>query len=114
MPIYLHYCGGELEKINYLVKSKSCCDGEDDEQEEASNGCCKNEQIFLKNGSDFTFDSSYNYKFAQTYTQAFYAIIPAYLPIASNNFHLLSNYSQTFRPPKLQQSLLVSTSILLI
>lgn len=114
IPIYLHYCGGELEKINYLVNTRACCDGEDEEQAEATNGCCKNEQIVLINGSDFTFDSSYNYKFSQTYTQSFCAILPIYLQTKRDNFHEQSNYSQNFLPQKLLQSLLVFSSVLLI
>ncbi len=114
IPIFLHYCGGELEKINYLVNTRACCDGEDEEQAEATNGCCKNEQIVLINGSDFTFDSSYNYKFSQTYTQSFCATLPIYLQITWDNFHEKSNYPPKFLPKKLQQSRLVSTSVLLI
>jgi hypothetical protein len=114
VPIYLHYCGGELEKINYLVNTRACCDGEDEEQAEATNGCCKNEQIVLINGSDFTFDSSYNYKFSQKYTQCFCAALPVYSQTKWDNFHEQSNYSLNFLPQKLVQSLLVCSSVLLI
>ena len=39
IPVYYHYCGGELESVSALFKSEGCCGEEDDEE----NGCCANE-----------------------------------------------------------------------
>lgn len=50
MPVYLHYCGGEVEEISYLVKAGSCCDGEDTEE----NDCCHDEGVVLQYQEDFT------------------------------------------------------------
>jgi hypothetical protein len=52
IPVYLHYCGGELAHISYLVKGSNCC-GDDDEAEK--DGCCHNEHLVLQSLTDFTF-----------------------------------------------------------
>lgn len=48
-PIYLHYCGGELEKVSTFVKEKNCCGIEEDEDD----GCCKNEKSHVSFKSEF-------------------------------------------------------------
>lgn len=50
IPIYLHYCGGDLEAISYFTKTNSCCGEEEAEDEESD--CCKNEQHILKTNLD--------------------------------------------------------------
>jgi hypothetical protein len=52
IPVYLHYCGGELEKVNFLVKATSCCGSEEEGEEDS--GCCKDEGRYVQNNSDFT------------------------------------------------------------
>jgi hypothetical protein len=52
VPVYLHYCGGELETINYVMKADSCCGGEESDEED--NGCCKDEGFILKSTADCT------------------------------------------------------------
>jgi hypothetical protein len=53
VPVYLHYCGGQLEKVNYMVKTSGCCeDGDEDSQEDS--GCCENEGSYVQNHTDFT------------------------------------------------------------
>ncbi len=53
VPVYLHYCGGELEEVSYLVKSNGCC-GEEESDE--TSDCCHNEDVYLKNNTDFSLD----------------------------------------------------------
>lgn len=55
IPVYLHYCGGELEEISYLTKANSCCGEEEEETED--NGCCKNESHILLNSADFSLNT---------------------------------------------------------
>ena len=50
LPVYYHYCGGELEEVSYLVKPSGCCEDEGDEPD----GCCSNETMVLVNAADFT------------------------------------------------------------
>lgn len=49
MPVYLHYCGGQVEEVSYLVESNGCCG-----DEEPDNDCCRNEERVLLNNEDFT------------------------------------------------------------
>ncbi len=39
VPVFKHYCGGELESISVFVKHASCCGEEEDEPSD----CCKDE-----------------------------------------------------------------------
>jgi hypothetical protein len=39
VPVFKHYCGGELESISAFVKSDICCG----EEEEESSDCCDDE-----------------------------------------------------------------------
>lgn len=49
MPVYFHYCGGELEKVDLLTKSDSCCGDEEQDPAEGDNGCCKDEEVYVQN-----------------------------------------------------------------
>ena len=53
VSVFSHYCVGELEKVTLFSKTKSCCDGE--EEDEAEDGCCKNELVHVSFQKDFTF-----------------------------------------------------------
>ena len=55
VPVYLHYCGGELEKVSYLVKGKSCCGDDESDAAMQDNGCCKDESYVVSAHQDFTF-----------------------------------------------------------
>lgn len=61
VPVYIHYCGGELEKVSFLVKTNTCC-GE--EEEDMEPGCCANENTVARYSPDFTvkkaIDSNFN------------------------------------------------------
>lgn len=61
IPVYLHYCGGELEKVSYLIKSNGCC-GEDEDAD--MGGCCQDENTVAQFTPDFTVkkvvDSNFN------------------------------------------------------
>lgn len=46
--VSLHYCGGELESINLIKETNSCCCG----LSEMSNTCCKNHQFVLDIDTD--------------------------------------------------------------
>lgn len=61
IPVYMHYCGGELEKISFLVEAPGCCEGEEPGD---SDGCCNNENTVARYSPDFTvkkvMDSNFN------------------------------------------------------
>lgn len=47
----MHYCGGELEKVSFLIEAEGCCDGEEPGE---ADGCCDNENTFARYSPDFT------------------------------------------------------------
>jgi hypothetical protein len=50
IPVYLHYCGGELEEVSYLTKGKSCCS--DESSNDKPMDCCNNEEYILRTQLD--------------------------------------------------------------
>jgi hypothetical protein len=74
VPVYFHYCGGELEKIDYLTKSESCCEGE--EQDTAENDCCEDEGLYLLNTPDLVIKDSEHFQTLKNYTQTAFITLP--------------------------------------
>lgn len=109
VPVYLHYCGGELEKVNFMVKATSCC-GEEDESEDAGD-CCKDEGAYVQNTTDFTL-KQLTYWFAQLpsglFTQLFL------FPETGQAATALAVAPSVHPPPNLLTQQLVSTSVLRI
>ncbi len=113
MPVYLHYCDGELEKITYLKKATNCCSEEDDDSEEADNGCCKNENVIVKNVTDFTFKNETYKKFTISILHLFKrSFLIQLTQLASNENLFLKKH--LFPPPKQLQINIVATSVLII
>ncbi len=52
IPVYFHYCGGELEKVDFVTKGSSCCDDEESDLPEENDGCCKDETLVLQSATD--------------------------------------------------------------
>jgi hypothetical protein len=113
IPVYLHYCGGELEKINYVMKGDSCCSGEEDDSEATDDGCCKDENLVLKSNADFTIKVHGNYDLVKTYCELFYLSLPLTNSVASQISFIVNDHIDGL-PPKLQNDLLISTSVLRI
>lgn len=61
IPVYMHYCGGELEKVSFLIEAPGCCEGEEPGE---ADGCCDNENTVARYSPDFTVkkvvDSNFN------------------------------------------------------
>ncbi|MDO8998983.1 MAG: hypothetical protein Q7W45_04385 [Bacteroidota bacterium] len=112
IPIYLHYCGGELENINYVIKGSTCC-GEEEDSEMMNDDCCKDENLIVKNSPDFTLKQLNNYTLVKSFCQVFYTAAPffEYNFKSNSDFNLQSIEAP---PPKLQASLVISTSVLRI
>jgi hypothetical protein len=110
IPIYLHYCGGELEKINVVMKSESCCGGEEDDTQ-TSGDCCKDENVFIQNTIDFTFKQGFHGSFIKTSSQLFYLPLP-FTAAAQAELGPLAIQHLELPPPRLQNTLLISTSVL--
>lgn len=53
LQLTTHYCHGQLESVNILTESKSCCCGSD----EAMSSCCSNEVISIQADIDYHMSS---------------------------------------------------------
>lgn len=110
IPVYMHYCGGELETVSFVVKSDNCC-GE--EEEEMPEGCCDNENTFARYAPDFT---------AKKINTGADIQLPAIDLFFTSLFNTEFNIAHTsltasqfiFPPPKHVQSDLVKLSVLRI
>ncbi len=110
IPVYFHYCGGELEKISYLIKTKGCCD--DEGSEESSNDCCKDEGFVLKNCTDFSINS-FSYKLSKpAFNLIFHSLPNCYSFLAKTFFH--QTIIEDFPPPKILNNFIVSITVLRI
>lgn len=109
LPVFKHYCGGELESISFLVKENGCCGEEEEESDES--GCCQNElQIAQQNATSILVETctlpllSF---FLQGFTLPSFSV--SVLPLSSLHF-----YSNWLPPPKLLQQQLVQTRVMRI
>ena len=96
-----------------MVKSTSCCDGDEDDSNALADGCCKDENLVLKNNPDFTLKQFNNYDLVKTFCDLFYVSLPFSTTIFETQPSFNLAYTQT-PPPKLQNSLVISTSVLKI
>lgn len=110
VPVYLHYCGGELEKVNFMVKTKSCCDGLEEETEE--NGCCKDEGSYVQNHTSFTFKQA-SYHLTCNFIQLAY-LNPGFLSLDESGGKLLLSATMFHPPHSHYKSTVITTSVLRI
>jgi hypothetical protein len=105
IPVYMHYCGGELEKVSYLIKSDGCCSEDEDGD---MGGCCQNENTFAQCAPDFTvkkvIDSNFNIADFDLFTVA-----PLLFDLKIENISFV--VSKYFIPPpdSLHQDIIQST-----
>jgi hypothetical protein len=59
IPVYFHYCGGELEEISYILKSNTCC-GE--EESSMADDCCENESTVVRSEGIFDLQKNQDIK----------------------------------------------------
>ncbi|MEI6020111.1 MAG: hypothetical protein WCR21_03205 [Bacteroidota bacterium] len=110
MPVYLHYCGGQLEEISYLVKANNCCSGDDDD---ATSDCCHNEHFYLHNGSNFSF-KVIHVDFTKVFSQVLNLVhIEKGIDFLQEQ-NLSSFIKKQFPPPKLCQKALINCAFLRI
>ncbi len=105
LPVYLHYCGGEVEEVSYLVESNGCCG-----EEVPDNDCCRNEGIVLQNTVDFTL-KSFNADLVKTVTDLFF--LPKVFTFVQTSTVLLA-VDQKLSPPPWQHGLLPDITVLRI
>jgi hypothetical protein len=109
LPVYYHYCGGELESVSALFKADGCC-GEEEEEEDSD--CCQNETKIIAQKSETSFHSvHFNFEPASQDLQ-----FPDALPvnaIASIEEPSAAKLSE-FHPPGTGRDILKSKSVLII
>lgn len=111
IPVYLHYCGGELEEISYLTKANNCCGEEEEETED--DGCCKNESHVLLNAADFTFNSLSTELPSKSCTELFYLSLSSIQVQTEQKNNILNPLIES-PPPRLQNDLMLSATFLRI
>jgi hypothetical protein len=90
IPVYFHYCGGELEKISYLVKSGNCCG-----DEEECSDCCSDEGTVLHNeGVTLVKEPGFKLTEVQALELA-YAILPFILKMPQTESSFISDHPPT-------------------
>ncbi len=109
VPVYLHYCGGELEKVSFLIKSNSCCGGE---EEDMDDGCCANENTIARYSPDFTVKKAVDSHFSIADFNLF-TIAPLLFDLKIESSPVfVSKYF--FPPPDIVQSNIIQTTFLRI
>jgi hypothetical protein len=111
VPVYLHYCGGELENINYVVKGTSCC-GED-ESTPVDNDCCQDEETVMQSLTDFTLKDISKTSLVKSAFQLFHTPFQNFSCIL-NSFYATPAFNKADSPPRLLHALVIKTSVLRI
>ncbi len=111
LPVYYHYCGGELESVNTLFKTGGCC-GEMEEDEDSD--CCKNETKIISQKSESDLNT-FQFKVVSPVSNLFY-YNPSCNPSSNHTglLQLFNSFDLTFLPPKNGRSILTSKSVLII
>lgn len=110
IPVYMHYCGGELEKVSYLVKTKGCCGSENDAGMDG--GCCQDESVVARCAPDFTFTKNVSSDFQISNFNLFVVNIPFFDSKIEPVSMITSKYF--FPPPDLLHSNIIRTTFLRI
>jgi len=105
VPVYFHYCGDELAKIDYVMKGGGCCDDEDDAQDE--NSCCHDESKFLLNTQDFTIKNSVHALSFRPLVQEFNSVAPVTLNTDCGHA-VVSRYFKHESPPLIMRIIAIT------
>jgi hypothetical protein len=95
-----------------VVKGSTACCGEEEDSEPMDDGCCKDEKLVIKYDADFTL-KQINNDLVKSFCQVFYLS----LPFVDTDLIIdpkINTLSIEAPPPKLQASLVISTSVLRI
>lgn len=106
-----HYCGGELEKVSLFSKPNSCCEGEDEDEE--NDDCCQNDVRHVVNQQDFPFPQLVTDCKAPIIQLSFFDFQFSVINNSENNKELLIS-SNEIEPPNLVQQDIVSHSVIRI
>jgi hypothetical protein len=109
----LHYCGGQLEKVSYIIKNNSSCCDDSEGEEPIDDDCCKNENLILKNNSPFTLQQNIDFCFSKSLCNILFITLP-FLNSPSTFCHSIKLPVIEAPPPQLLASLVISTSVIRI
>lgn len=110
IPVYLHYCGGELEEISYLSKVNSCCGAEEEEEDESSD-CCHNESLVLRSTPDVRVSAEARLA-SLPGTMCYFVLFTINVPVDESV--VLQTEKISHSPPLLQQTHIIETSCMRI
>jgi hypothetical protein len=109
IPVYMHYCGGELEKVSFLIEAPGCCEGEDAGE---ADDCCDNENTVARYSPDFTVKKVVDSDFHIADLNLFGVVASIFEFKIGPASVLVSNYF--FPPPDLLHSNIIRTTFLRI
>ena len=108
LPVYYHYCCGELESINPLFKTQNCCG----ENEDEDSGCCNNETKIISQKSECSINNFHLKMVPQTLALHYFSVISSF----NSKFNLSEGFINNIilPPPKSGRFILNNLSILII
>jgi hypothetical protein len=109
IPVYMHYCGGELEKVSFLIQGDGCCDGEEPGD---ADGCCDNQNTFARYSPDFTVKKVVDSNFHITDLNLFVVAPSVFDMKVGSDPVLVSKYF--FPPPDILHQEMIRTTFLRI
>ena len=107
IPVYLHYCGGELEEVSYLTKTNSCCG----EEETEDSDCCHNESHVLRSALDARLTPEERLAAEPT---LLLSINLCSVSFPLDSYTIVEHIRPSVSPPNFQQAQIISTRCLRI
>ena len=109
VPVYKHYCDGELEKVSFLIEAPGCCDGE---EAGVADDCCDNENTIVRYSPDFTIKKDVNSDLLITNFNLF-VLAPVLYDFKIEAVSILTS-KYFFPPPDLLHTNIIRTTFLRI
>ena len=109
IPVYYHYCGGELENVSALFKTNSCCGEEEDEDSD----CCQNvvKVVLQQNESSLNEPKVLGISDHQILFSGNWSYNKRHIPVVSSTN---ISYEIDSGPPEKGRKILLSKSLLII
>jgi hypothetical protein len=112
IPVYFHYCGGELEEISYILKSNSCC-GEEEDDSSMTPGCCENESVVVRSEGNFDLKKNQEVKSSALFATLFFVKLPFFANVGFVEGTVASVWN-FYPPPGLQHQAIIENTFLRI
>jgi hypothetical protein len=110
VPIYYHYCGGELESVSAVFKPDACCEGMEEEED---SDCCKNEVKVIAQFND-SYSEVSSYKIIAPVSSHFDLPTNFFKPILIDEHSILHTLFVFDKPPSGGREILELKSVLII